>query len=500
MLKYSKPQKLTLMKKLFFFSALFVLMCNVLNAQLKMISTGEIAVGSTTATPVHLLDLIGGDINTQSAKGYRIGNDYILRHNNHPEDLFVGIGAGNATMTQHYQTCVGNLAGTAITSGKFNSLVGYAAGISNTSGQYNTVLGHAAMAYNTSSSSNTMIGYTAGYLTTGPLNTYVGSLAGYYNTTGYQNTFVGASTGASANNYQNCTAIGYGATVSGTNKIILGNTSVTHIQGYVDFTTASDGRFKTNIQENVKGLAFINKLRPITYQMNTQQLDEFLIQDLHDSVKTLHQLTMDFAPSTAMIRSGFIAQEVDSVANLCGFQSSIVHTPENNTDPYGISYSELVVPLVKAVQELSQMVDSLKIVAKTQQNHLDQLQADLTICCNKPINDTKMGENNTGGIETNEHVISIELAKAEQIILYQNEPNPFNGTTVIRYYIPENMQHDAFMAFYDAYGKEIKNVKIGESGFGKIEVNAQNVAAGIYTYSLLVNGRVVDTKKMIKNK
>ncbi len=71
--------------------------------------------------------------------------------------------------------------------------------------------------------------------------------------------------------------------------------------------------------------------------------------------------------------------------------------------------------------------------------------------------------------------------------------------TIIRYYIPENMQSDAFMTFYDAYGKEIKNVKINESGTGRIEVNAQNVAAGIYSYSLIVNGKVVDTKKMMKN-
>ena len=54
------------------------------------------------------------------------------------------------------------------------------------------------------------------------------------------------------------------------------------------------------------------------------------------------------------------------------------------------------------------------------------------------------------------------------------------------------------MAFYDAYGKEIKKVTIKETGAGKIGVNAHNVAAGIYTYSLLVNGKVVDTKKMIK--
>ena len=130
------------------------------------------------------------------------------------------------------------------------------------------------------------------------------------------------------------------------------------------------------------------------------------------------------------------------------------------------------------------------------------MESQLVNCCKSSTDEQqlKSGENNTGGIETNEHIISVDLTKSEQIILYQNEPNPFNGTTIIRYYIPENIQLDAFMAFFDAYGNEIKKVKINETGAGKIEVNAQNVAAGIYTYSLLVNGKVVDTKKMIKNK
>ena len=77
---------------------------------------------------------------------------------------------------------------------------------------------------------------------------------------------------------------------------------------------------------------------------------------------------------------------------------------------------------------------------------------------------------------------------------------PFDGSTVIRYYIPENIQMEAYMVFYDSYGNEIKKVEIKETGAGKIEANAQNLAAGIYSYSLIVNGKVVDTKKMMKNK
>ena len=539
------------MKKLFMLSfSLIFIYCNV-NAQLKMISNGKIAVGDVSATPSYLLDLIGGDINTQSAYGYRINSNYVLWNNSHPEDIFVGEGAGNATMTEHYHTYVGNLAGHANTTGKYNSFIGYASGYNNTTGRYNTAIGHTALASNTTGSHNTIIGYTAGYATTGSSNTFIGSLTGYSNTsgngntalgtqsgqsnttginnthlgyyagqgnttggyntcvgyyagqsntTGSNNTYLGYNANGNANNYSNSTAVGNGTIFSGSNYVFVGNTAITQIKGQVNFTTYSDGRFKTNIQENVKGLEFINKLRPITYQVNTKQLDDFIIQNMPDSIKTLHQTSLDFAPSSSMIRSGFIAQEVDSVANLCGFVSSIVQTPENNTDPYGLSYSEMVVPLVKAVQELSKKLDSLQVSNILQQSQIVQLQHDLIACCNKPINTTKIGENNNDGQQFNEHSISVDLVKEEQIILYQNEPNPFNNSTVIRYFIPENMQIEAYIMFYDSYGKDIKKVDVKETGAGKIEANTQNIAAGIYSYSLIVNGKVVDTKKMMKNK
>jgi len=574
------------MKKLFMLSFLLILIyCNV-NAQLKMDGNGQIAVGDASATPGHLLYLIGGDINTSTDKGYLINNEYVLRNNSHPEDIFVGVDAGNNTMTGHYSTFIGNSAGHANTTGQYNSFIGYASGYSNTTGFSNTALGHTAMVSNTTGQHNTSIGYSTGnHNTTGSYNTSIGSQAGHKNTTGYDNVFIGINAGyentsgsfntvlggyagqsnsiggyntcigyyagqsttsgslntylgyyagqgnqtggyntcigyyagqsnvsgsnntylgynanGNANNYTNSTAIGNGAIFTNNNQIKIGNANVEEIGGVAGWDYISDGRFKINIQENVKGLEFINRLRPITYNLNTKQLDDFLIQNMPDSIKTLHQSTMNFVSSTAKIHSGFIAQEVDSVANLCGFVSSIVHAPVNNTDPYSMNYSEIVVPLVKAVQELSKKVDTLQILNALQQNKLNQMQNDLMACCGKPIIINKMGMNDTSGQGNIGNTIHIELASIDQIILYQNEPNPFNGSTVIRYFIPENLQLEANIVFYDAYGKEIKKVEIKEKGTGKIEANAQNLAAGIYSYSLIVNDKIVDTKKMMKNK
>ena len=137
---------------------------------------------------------------------------------------------------------------------------------------------------------------------------------------------------------------------------------------------------------------------------------------------------------------------------------------------------------------------------KEQNTKINELEEQLNKCCKASTNESDLKMGNTTGQGNNETIISVELANIDQIILYQNEPNPFNGSTVIRYFIPENMQIEAYIMFYDSYGKEIKKVEVKETGAGKIEANAQNLAAGIYSYSLIVNGKVVDTKKMMKNK
>ena len=51
--------------------------------------------------------------------------------------------------------------------------------------------------------------------------------------------------------------------------------------------------------------------------------------------------------------TGFIAQEVESIIKKTGYVFSGVETPQNENDHYRPRYAAFVVPLVKAVQELS---------------------------------------------------------------------------------------------------------------------------------------------------
>ena len=156
--------------------------------------------------------------------------------------------------------------------------------------------------------------------------------------------------GANFGNLGNTIAIGHFVQVNMSNHVRIGNSNITSIGGQVGWTTFSDGRYKQNVQENVPGIAFINKLRPVTYTVDVKSLDE-----------NYYKLKpgMDSTANTSYRHTGFIAQEVERSATALGFNFSGVDKPDQPDKLYGLRYAEFVVPLVKAVQELSKENDEL---------------------------------------------------------------------------------------------------------------------------------------------
>jgi hypothetical protein len=115
--------------------------------------------------------------------------------------------------------------------GTKNVFVGNAGNFS-TSGSFTAGVGYQALASQTSGSSNTAIGDVALYATTsGSSNTAVGNNALFFNSTGSNNTAIGVSSGPSLGSgdaLTNTTAVGYGATVTQSNSLVLGQTNTVH--------------------------------------------------------------------------------------------------------------------------------------------------------------------------------------------------------------------------------------------------------------------------------
>lgn len=202
--------------------------------------------------------------------------------------------------------------------------------------------------------------------------------------------------------------------------------------------------------------------------------DEFLkgrnIQDL--TKKELHQLDSicmntpaEKTDPLASVNYGLDAAQLKAV-----FPKLVQQDKEGN---YSINYVEMVPLLVKSINEMSAKIETLE----------QQLEVE---------KQAKRVKSETTGIENN--VSDIDMVRMDQ-----NKPNPFSESTVIGLNIPEKTQK-ADIFIYDLSGKQIENVPVAERGETNITVYASELGAGMYIYTLVVDGRVVVTRRMIVEK
>ena len=176
------------------------------------------------------------------------------------------------------------------------------------------------------------------------------------------------------------------------------------------------------------------------------------------------------AAKSKIIYTGFIAQEVEATAKKMNYDFSGVDAPKNDQDFYGLRYSEFVVPLVKAVQELSAInkVKDEKIAAL--EDRLSKIENLLKIAGT-----------------------SVSITNGS---LDQNSPNPFRTTTLIAYTLPSKYSI-ASIGITDAAGKLIKSVNVSGTGRNTLNLNADNLAAGTYQYTLYIDKTTADSKQFI---
>ncbi len=159
---------------------------------------------------------------------------------------------------------------------------------------------------------------------------------------------------------------------------------------------------------------------------------------------------------------GLDAEELEEVF------PDLVYDNEDGTK--SINYVEMVPILVQAINELKSEIDVLKgnddnvKKAKSQATNIDEMA---------------------------ENVMMLSLG--------QNKPNPFGTSTTIEISIPEDVQ-TAFIYVYDLTGKKLQQVDIPARGKQTVTLNAATLTDGMYLYSLIADGKVVETRRMIVEK
>lgn len=257
--------------------------------------------------------------------------------------------------------------------------------------------------------------------------------------------------------------------------------------------STSDKRLKKNIKDFKVGLKALREVRPVSYYYNGKE---------------------NMPSDTKYV--GVIAQELLKIAPdmIIPFQGI-----EEDKEYYSVDPSNFLYMLINAVQELDQKVidkeiaiESLTKEVQNLQQTLDKVdnlasltqQADVLANQQEQIAHqqqqidqlTELVEQllHNQQISTSDNTQTLVLQK--EAYLAQNTPNPFNGNTLVDYFIPENTK-EAYLQVTSVDGRQIGKVSIPTFGQGQVNIKAHTYPSGNYFYSLVVDGQIVDTKKMM---
>jgi hypothetical protein len=229
------------------------------------------------------------------------------------------------------------------------------------------------------------------------------------------------------------------------------------------FLIVSDQKFKKEIQPVENALAKIMALKPSTYLYKSRE--EFP--------------SFNFPAGR---QYGLIAQEAEqaipeivrSATNPARYDKEGKKITDAVTFK-GVEYGELIPILAAAIQEQQKIIEAQ----------------------NEKIASLEKGSG-TWGSNTSSTGVTPAGNTASEAMLFQNVPNPFNGSTEIGYRITQTYSNAVIMIF-DMNGKKIKNLPL-QGQEGQITVSATDLSAGMYLYSLILDGREMVTKRMVVNK
>jgi hypothetical protein len=235
----------------------------------------------------------------------------------------------------------------------------------------------------------------------------------------------------------------------------------------------SDKRFKDNFKKLDNVLEKINKLNGYSYTFKTEEFKE-----------------KNFESGA---HYGLIAQELKEVF------PELVQLDSKGY--YSVCYEGIIPVLLEAIKsqqkqiddktgvnaDIQKQFDDQKRINDEMQSKMNSLEQLINSCCSsgssgaKPLNSQ-----------------GVNLSDKNVIVLNQNVPNPFAESTVITYNIPTDFTK-AQINFSTTDGKIIKSVDITVKGPGSLNVFANDLTNGFYSYTLIVDGKVIDTKKMVKD-
>jgi len=277
------------------------------------------------------------------------------------------------------------------------------------------------------------------------------------------------------------------------------------------FDPPSDSTLKINVNPLENALDLVTQLNGVYFDWDTTINSGF-----------------NFEPGRNI---GFFGQEVALVI------------PEavsvNDSGLHFLSYDQLIPVLTEAIKELDTRDDSIITALQTE---IDSMKSWLTQCCTNNSDSVMVCHNSqtliisqsalqahlnhgdslgpcisakysgNGSANAPPHLegsqrdeqrgaspaddLPLAGRSSEVAELRQNQPNPFSENTEISYYMPETASSGAIF-IYDLQGKQVKRFDNLEKSDGSVSLWGRELYAGMFIYTLIVDGKDVGTKRMI---
>lgn len=240
----------------------------------------------------------------------------------------------------------------------------------------------------------------------------------------------------------------YGSSPSSTNRY------AGYFNGDVFVTgmfTVSDKKLKENIKPEENVLEKLSQLESVTYTFRD-----------NDNLNLSSQL-----------QHGFLAQNLEEVfPELVTTISKPIYDKDNfeETGTYNykaVNYTGLISVLTSSLNEMNTKVTILETEIAELRNELATTKNSLN-----------------GGEEGMEVGFTMD----------QNRPNPFTNQTTINYTMPNDTK--AVISVFDMSGKFVRDYNL-TSQKGQVVISSNEIGKGMFIYSLVSNGEIMVTKKMI---
>ena len=242
------------------------------------------------------------------------------------------------------------------------------------------------------------------------------------------------------------------------------------------YQQGSDRRLKTNIEDLKDPLSIVLKLHGVSFQFLTQLKnsgpDTTIIIDKNgekhivitneenrwnDTTRYPGSIVNQLREEIPWKRFGVIAQEVQ-----CVLPEAVRTMPDGTL---AVEYNSFIPYLIESIKVLQNRLDScLALFSPTMNGQSQGL-----LKSSNPVNFAS--------------------------ILFQNSPNPFSTSTIIRYKLDKKVQNASILIF-DMQGSLLK-VFNDLNNSNEILLTSYELKPGMYLYSLITDGLEFDTKRMI---